>query len=161
MCLTKRSHTICSEINPIWLIIHVLFVKSHSRKVWSRSQSPTALLGYACSTTTESTQKRHYYYCRSRGSSITCSRRRSCSACILSKTRCVLSSDVSLLSCTRCDERGIQCSFTANTQNLSLSNWSDNFFESVDSFYSPVYFLEPLDPALAQVGATVTHEYER
>src|SRR5947209_7632744 len=54
---------------------------------------------------TESTLKRHGYYCRSRNSHTRAVRVRSCVACAKAKTRC----DGRSPSCTRCAARNIEC----------------------------------------------------
>ncbi|KAI2628702.1 hypothetical protein GGR54DRAFT_359440 [Hypoxylon sp. NC1633] len=59
----------------------------------------------------ESTRKRHYYYCRTRQSSATTSRKRSCVACVRAKARCTWPADTSLNACNRCSKRGENCEY--------------------------------------------------
>lgn len=61
----------------------------------------------------ESTRKRHYYYCRSKLSDTDVSRRRSCAACVRAKTRCVWHADKSLEACIRCSKRGAKCEYNS------------------------------------------------
>lgn len=57
----------------------------------------------------ESTRKRHYYYCRSKQHNTSLSRKRSCAACIRAKARCTWLANASLNACSRCNERGTEC----------------------------------------------------
>lgn len=61
----------------------------------------------------ESTQKRHYYYCRSKLPDTSSSRKRSCAACVRAKTRCIWSVETGHAACARCSRRGVECEFDA------------------------------------------------
>lgn len=69
---------------------------------------------------TESTRKRHIYYCRTKQANPGIARRRSCIHCIRSKVRCRPSPPDSETngSCARCDSRGLGCDFVTQVETI-------------------------------------------
>ncbi|KAI1422716.1 hypothetical protein F5Y12DRAFT_761384 [Xylaria sp. FL1777] len=63
----------------------------------------------------EASTKRHHYYCRSKPDDTKGSRKRSCSACVRAKARCLWRADVGLDGCLRCNKRGVTCEYDTTT----------------------------------------------
>ncbi|KAI0449547.1 hypothetical protein F5B21DRAFT_44528 [Xylaria acuta] len=59
----------------------------------------------------ETTAKRHYYYCRSKPADTGASRRRSCTACVRAKARCIWPADDNIVACIRCNKRNAACEY--------------------------------------------------
>lgn len=57
--------------------------------------------------------KRHYYYCRSKTTDTKASRKRSCTACVRAKARCMWPTYIGLGACIRCTKRNVACEYDA------------------------------------------------
>lgn len=89
------------------------FDKREYDPIWppTINNGPAISLGISWYNISESTLKRHGYYCRSRqvGSA---PRLRACASCVKGKTRC----DNKQPTCSRCSTKGIECRYSASSR---------------------------------------------
>ncbi|KAI0487805.1 hypothetical protein F4859DRAFT_270026 [Xylaria cf. heliscus] len=86
----------------------------------------------------EATAKRHYYYCRSKPADTKESRRRSCTACVRAKARCIWPADSSIDACTRCNKRNVACEYDAAVARRKLGNQTGKDAASATNVATPV-----------------------
>lgn len=58
----------------------------------------------------ETTRKRHYYYCRAKHENPAPAKKRACAACVASKTRC----NLAVPRCWRCEKKGVDCVYASS-----------------------------------------------